>query len=294
MRNQKDGARAMRDLIDYNLLNNRMIKFESSEIALLRATTKDKGRSKLSDADFAETLGKNERKRLKQLEVIAPIDRATIGGQVTLVTLLTEECNKNLNGESQLQRSDVGRAMNQLRDSEGKALSGRSFVTMEIPNRSDEKSKDGKRRDKSRVPFHWLIHNREYRDPARSRSGDSIHLGAHPEQKWYAITQLQLWGRKEQAGRRGSKFEGLGYQPLGKGKKYRSFVRVGYPQRSSPDRLTTQHQYSLFYQYWKDKGRVEKILSPIKNSMVKELNLYISKWQKKVRVESRRISSMAK
>lgn len=284
---KKDWARALRNLVDYNLKNDALIKFQTSEVALLRGTTRDRGgRSKLSDEAYRKSLKTNEKKRLKEIESLSPIERSTIAGTQTLVTLLTERINENLSGH-ELKRSDVGRAMTQLRDSAGRSISREAFVTLEIPNKTEEKSKDGKRRDKARVPFDWLPHRREYRDPQKARSGDRIHLGAHPIQRWYAITQLTLWGKKVAAGRKGTPFQGLGYQPLGAQKKNQTFIRVGYPGRAGPDRLTTQHQYSIMSEYWRDQSRTRAILEPIKNQMVKELNLYIAKWKGAVKTAAK-------
>ena len=285
-------ARSLRNLVDYNLKNNALIKFQISEDALIRGVTRERGRSKLSAQAYEKSLKTNERKRLEEIRALSPIERSTVAGIQTMVTLLTECINENIQSRYKLLRGDVGRALNQPRDRSLIApLRREARITIEVPNRSDEKSRDGKRRDKARVPFHWLMHRKELRDPSKAGSGDPIHLGAHPTQKWYAITQLSIFGKKVAAGRKGTPFQGLGYQPLGANKKNQSFIRVGYPGRSRPDRLTTQHQYSLFSQYWRDRKRADAILVPIKDQMVRELNLYIAKWKGGIKTSARIASS---
>ena len=285
---RENWGRSLRNLADYNLLNNELIKFDRSEEALLRGVTTR--RPEQTPANFAQTLTKNETKRLSQIKRLQPMERSTLQGLQSLVTVFTEEVNKALSPEYILKRGDdVGRAMRQIRDSQGVSLSRESFVTLSIDSRSEMPSRDKQRRDKQRVPFHWVPHKQEYRDP-RGNKADPIHRGANPNERWYAITEISLFGRRHSAGRKGSEYEGLGYQPLGRDKQYRSFVRVGYPARSTPDRLTTQHQFSLFQRYWQDPARVEKVLGPVKDNMLSEINLYIQQWRKKVRAEARIIS----
>ena len=282
---RENWGRTLRNLVDYNLLNNEMIKFDRSEEALFRGVTKPQ---KIRP-NFDEPLSTNKQKRLDQIRKLAPTERITISGIQTMVTLLTEQINMTMQPKYELRRGDdVGRSIRQIKKSGGEKLTQESLASLLIESRSNLPSRDKRRRDKQRVPFHWLKHSLEYRDPDKKGSGDPIHLGASRKEKRYAITKLQIWGEHKHSGRKGTAYEGLGYQPF-QG-KYDSFKRVGYPGRKRPDRVTRQHQFSIFWHYWQDDRRVQKIIEPVKNSMLKEFKIYTQVVSKRLKTEARKIN----
>ena len=98
----------------------------------------------------------------------------------------------------------------------------------------------GKRISYFRYPF-----GTEYRDPKKAHRLGSIHQGAATSFKRYALTYINVLGARRTAGKKGSNHQGLGFEPIGKKPKssaslrdYRIFIRVRYPNRANPDKVT--------------------------------------------------------
>ena len=93
--------------------------------------------------------------------------------------------------------------------------------------------------DRGRVTLRRFPHRVRYRDPKRQQP-NSIHWGAHERFPRYAVTKLTIFGRNYTSGKRGTKFQGLGFEPMGvksikqasdHPSKYRFFIRKQYPSR---------------------------------------------------------------
>lgn len=146
------------------------------------------------------------------------------------------------------------------RTSNRKALRDRNTVSLLVTN-DPEKS----------VGFEELKGKHEYRDPARQRSGDPIHHGARARRfKRYAITEIEISGKKYSAGRKGTKYEGLGLEPplmrgrsraVSNKKKYKAFKRIGYPGRSRPDIITNEISFPLHYEILQIKEVRDRIIN---------------------------------
>ena len=117
------------------------------------------------------------------------------------------------------------------------------------------------------VGFEAIKGTHEFRDPSKQRSGDPIHQGAKAKFKRYAITQLEIGGKKYSAGRKGTQYEGLGLEPplselpnrasVSSKKQYLAFKRIGYPGRSSPDEITNEISFPLHF-FLFDQDQIKK------------------------------------
>ena len=190
-------------------------------------------------------------------------------GATAMKIIMIEEGNKSLFPNLAIKkRKDIDYLIEEEKASQGVSLTKAGSVTLTIRNHRG-------------VGFEMIKGTHEYRDPEQQGSGDPIHQGAKAKFKRYAITQLDLLGRRRSAGRKGTEFQGLGLEPpldklpnrasVGNKKDYIAFKRVGYPSRSSPDTITNEFQYGLYYEMWQDRRIRTKI---IKDSINIVLGVY--------------------
>ena len=132
------------------------------------------------------------------------------------------------------------------------------------------------------IPYTDFPFKKVYRDP---KIGTGIHQGASFKFKRYAITQVKVLGKNTSAGRKGTKLQGLGYEPMGtrpksSSGKYVGFIRTGYPGRKlqnwpkKPDTGVTIYQkkgasaqFPLYYELIKRKKHREGISKYIQESI---------------------------
>ena len=174
--------------------------------------------------------------------------------------LMREEGNKSLIPKKQISNNKIHKIIEEPINSKNRrSLQGRGVVTLLVSNEF-----------KKGVGFEELKGTHEYRDPSKQRSGDPIHQGARAKFKRYAITELQISGKKLSAGRKGTMFEGLGLEPplsklpnrasVSSKSQYLAFKRVGYPGRSSPDTITNEIRFPLHYHIIERKDLRSRII----------------------------------
>ena len=174
--------------------------------------------------------------------------------------LMREEGNKSLIAKKQINNKRIHKIIEEPVNSKNRrSLQGRGVVTLLVSNDA-----------KKSVGFEELKGTHEYRDPSKQRSGDPIHQGAKAKFKRYAITELQISGKKFSAGRKGTQFEGLGLEPplsklpnrasVGSKSQYLAFKRVGYPGRSDPDTITNDIKFPLHHHIIERKDLRDRII----------------------------------
>lgn len=101
--------------------------------------------------------------------------------------------------------------------------------------------------DRIKFPLQMFPHKIEYRDPTGPQ-GDPIHYtgwvwfvqGSYARYRRFAVTQIKVLGKTQSAGRKGTKFEGIGFEPIGLSNRakrssqrnqYIFFHRTKYPRR---------------------------------------------------------------
>lgn len=102
--------------------------------------------------------------------------------------------------------------------------------------------------------FSYYPYKKEFRDPAIWKAygygptPDRIHIGSSWYFKRYAVTSVNIFGKDYPAGRQGTTYQGLGFEPLKTPKSaqprkaYRVFIPKPYPKAAFSDgvRLTTR------------------------------------------------------
>ena len=157
--------------------------------------------------------------------------------------------------------------------------------------------------NKGTLSLQWFPYKIEYRDPSQSGSGDPIHFTGHwwaqqgsvARYRRFAVTQVTIFGRKYAAGRKGTKFEGLGYEPMGLGNRekrqthrrmYKFFHRQKYPSRiAGEERRRSPHgkgydptvtiygkaHYPVFYELLNNKTEWRVLKMRIEKALIQTL-----------------------
>ena len=268
---QKVNARAFRRLSEYMQKSSSTLTHAISDDALANVTGV-KNRAPKGAYLPSNQLTQREQKRVEQIRNLDPLQKAALIGQASLYGGTHKEINKFLKDDQQLPIKRVRNDSEIIKTSGGAALSGNNYE-IKIQYSS------AKRISYSRFP-----HTIEYRDPARAKGNDRFHWGASSKFRRYGITSVTIFGEKKSAGRKGTEIEGIGWEPIGYRPKssasesqYKVFKRVGYPGRSSPDRVTTKHRFSVYSEFFKKKSLAQPVYDRIK----KDAATFAKAWAKR-------------
>ena len=152
--------------------------------------------------------------------------------------------------------------------------------------------------DKRTISLQRFPHKIEYRD-WNLTGNDPIHFtgywwGQQGSLAWfrrYAVTRIKIFGKNFSAGRKGSRFQGIGLEPMGKGNKakrstplkaYKFFHRLAYPRRlpgeakrRAPEgrgydptvTIYGRTRFPVFYEILADKKEQKVIISNIEKQL---------------------------
>ena len=142
------------------------------------------------------------------------------------------------------------------------------------------------------IPYTDFPFKTTYRDP---KIGTGIHRGASEKFDRFAISRIKILGKGFPAGRLGTPYQGLGWEPMGTHPKssrgkYVGFIRTGYPQRkkqnwpAKPDTGVTIYskggataQFAIYYELIRRRKHKKQIVKYVLNSMKKHSEQVIIK-----------------
>lgn len=268
---EKVNARAFRRLSEYMTKSSSTLTQALSDDALANLTGV-KNRGPKGSYLPSDQLTTREQKRVEQIRNLNPLQKLALIGQASLYGGLHKELNKYLKDDKKLPPDRIRKDSTLPKTSGGSALQGKSYEIV-------VKYSSAKRVSYARFP-----HTLEYRDPSRAGGSDPFHWGSSWKFKRYGITSVNIFGTNKSAGRKGTNIEGIGWEPIGyrpksganKG-RYRVFKRVGYPGRSTPDRVTRKHRFSIYSEFLKNKS----LAQPVYDRIRKDADSFARSWAKR-------------
>ena len=135
--------------------------------------------------------------------------------------------------------------------------------------------------DKDRVGFGRFRQRRVKRLQRKARPYN-IHWGAAGKHTRYAILSVQILGKNYKAGKKGSHFQGLGFEPVNVPKSskpsatwddYNVFIRKLYPGRAKPDKLLIHTEPRLSYPIYVEFLNDSKYSRPFFDKIERETTL---------------------
>ena len=247
--------RRMADHIDYSVSVADLKKFRTTD--QVRDFHKKKPPTIRTDRAMGKWKGEILRFERNWQRVPIPYQAVRFGAS-SMVVIMKEKGNKSLFPEGQVDEKEIKKLIIEEAKSQGRSLTKPGSVSLTI-----SKAKG--------VGFERIKGTHEYRDPNKQSSGDPIHQGARAKFKRYAITELQIFGKKRSAGRKGTEFQGLGLEPplanlpnrasVSSKKNYVAFQRVGYPGRSQPDTITNDIIFPLHYEMWQNRAIKKELIN---------------------------------
>lgn len=251
--------RRMADHINYSLSITDLKQFRTTN--QVREFHKKAPPTVQTDRAMGKWKGEIRRFERNWRNVPIPYQAVRFGASAMMI-IMRDIGNESLFAETKIIGDEIKQFVVEKRKSQGRSLLRPGAVSLTISK-------------KTGVGYERIKGTHEYRDPTQQQSGDPIHQGARAKFRRYAITELNLFGRKRSAGRKGTEFQGLGLEPplanlpnrasVSNKKDYIAFRRVGYPNRSVPDTITNEFIYPLYYEMWQDRRTKRKIVKTCKD-----------------------------